>query len=416
MRKETLDFSQIPPLSENEVAESGHELRDLWMIHYKQKIFGPYHTNLMKRLAREYPDALEGSSACQLDKGKWLFFFDHLIFQDRDEQTLYRPVPVSNQDILVYSNEKEYGPYKLKELMKKLQNKSFKYVDLFSIDSGQAWRKIYEIEGLDRRSQGQGELKLPSIPETSAYTDEQLAFIRKTPYNHSVVLELKKISPQGPLKNQKAPEKKSRRKLSKKSEKPFLEKSHGGEKRNLLIMGVLILGFGAWFVSKTSSKNTPSAHMEKINSPGAQRKRTYQRKVTRLQVEKPSPSSSIPSPSIPDPVEPPPIEQRSFDPASLDANNMEIMPPPDIPEPPGLEKIQEYEGKKKREPYLPPEQGRPKDWASAQDPLQAFPDELPENFPEELPPDGLYPDDYEIMPHNPQELEDGIIEDIEYGD
>ena len=217
---QSLDFSKIPPLSEDQIDQNSYKLKDLWMVHFNKKIYGPYHLDTLQDIAIKFTNDLETSSACNLARGKWYYLFDNKEFQNRHAQSFFKPVVITDEPILIYTQEKEQGPYSLSEIMIFLKARKLKHSDLFSIDSGKTWKKIYEIDGLDRRQRDDGQLKLPEIPEVSAYSEQQLMFLKKSPSNHNIVLELKRIdSPKVKLAKSRKKNQASRAKNQRKNNK-----------------------------------------------------------------------------------------------------------------------------------------------------------------------------------------------------
>lgn len=270
--EQSLDFNKIPPLSEGEIEEKAYKMADLWMVHHEKKIYGPYHVALLKQVAQKYSKELEPSSACNLERGRWLFFFDNTAFQFRNDQTFYKPYVVTNEELLIYANEKEHGPYTFPELVHHLKNKKFKYVDLFSINKGESWRKIYEIDGLDRRKEDDAQLKLPDIPKTSAYSEEQLKFIKKSS-GHNVVLELKKITPSKGTQTTARPST-SRRTRSERPARSLNNKPSHSSKLPLFLLLLILLAASLWFLREPLKKM--------FSSQKDETSRLYNRKVSKF--------------------------------------------------------------------------------------------------------------------------------------
>lgn len=327
---QNLNFSQIPPLSEAEINQNKYKLSELWMIHHDKMIFGPYHLDLVKTIAHEHTKTLESSSACNLESGQWLFFFDHGVFQNRSAtQTLYRPVNITDEKIIVYADEKEHGPYSLSELTHLFNKNHFRSVDLFSIDNGDSWRKIYEIEGLDRRKKDLSQLRLPDIPDVSAYTKEQLKHMEQASNKHNVVIELKKITPENLAHRHK-------KKRSHQRPRPSQSRIHRREakqdSRQSSSLGkwfLILLLLGLWLLKdKILTIINPSSQSATT--------RSFKRKVTRLnQKKKQAPKVkklATTAPSLSDssphkPVESPPAQYDYIPPLEG-----EDPPPPQIGE------------------------------------------------------------------------------------
>ena len=280
---QSLDFSKIPPLSEAEIEQNAYKLKDLWMIHHNKKIYGPYHVKTVKEIADANQKELEPSSACKLSRGRWFFFYDNKEFQSRNDQEYYKPVVIANEMIKIYADEQEYGPYEFPELVHLLKEKKFRYVDLFSIDDGETWRKIYEIDGLDRRYIDENQLKLPDIPQMSAYTSEQLKFIKKTPNNHNVVLELKKIDPQIQQNSRKEKVKAAQQRRVR-SELRSSSKTSSQEKSSSMIglAIALILALVAWNMFKDDIMGMFGSSKKAKFSQSDFQQRTFKRKVSRF--------------------------------------------------------------------------------------------------------------------------------------
>ena len=168
----TLD---LKPLSDETIDEMGFNNHDLWMVRIGKEVLGPYETESLKQYAFENEDLFGEALASRMDSHQFLPFWNHPIFQRRQPQVV-ASVPHEGHFWLLETGQKS-GPFSFHDIDKKIEMGLLVMTDHISMDEGHHWKKIFEIEGFDRRLHSVDEL--PMAPTEASFQKAKLQLVEK---------------------------------------------------------------------------------------------------------------------------------------------------------------------------------------------------------------------------------------------
>jgi hypothetical protein len=167
---------ELTPLNEETIQKLGLGPDELWMVKLNEEIHGPFDGVSLSHYCIENEELFDQAEATQMGSDDWQYFYSHPLFQRRGPQ-------------LLSANEEHQGPYWLldlgqkvgpltkDDLEKKLELGSIGLTQLISIDEGHSWKKLYHIEGFNRRLHSSSEL--PFSPSDSDFQRVRLELIEK---------------------------------------------------------------------------------------------------------------------------------------------------------------------------------------------------------------------------------------------
>lgn len=175
----------LQPLSDETITQMGYQGSDLWLVRIDSIVFGPYETESLKHYVQDNEHLFENAQASRMDDPKMQPFWNHAIFQRRAPQVVKSdqhegPFWVMNAGIKV-------GPLSFHDIDKKIEMNILGMTDHISVDDGETWIKIFEIEGFDRRSHAPDEL--PIAPLESSFHKAKLALVEKMETPHANTTE-----------------------------------------------------------------------------------------------------------------------------------------------------------------------------------------------------------------------------------
>lgn len=169
----------LKPLSEETITEMGYNSHDLWLVKIGLITFGPYETESLKHYVGDNEHLFDEAKASRMDNIEWLPFWENSVFQRR------KPQAVGEQHqgpFWLMDNGLKIGPLSFRDIDKKIEMGLLVMTDHISVDEGHSWKKIYMIEGFDRRSYSPDEL--PAAPLESSFQKAKLALVDKLESPH----------------------------------------------------------------------------------------------------------------------------------------------------------------------------------------------------------------------------------------
>lgn len=169
----------LNPLSEETITEMGYNSHDLWLVKIGLVTFGPYETESLKHYVGDNEHLFEEAKASRMDNIEWLPFWENTVFQRR------KPQAVGEQHegpFWLMDNGLKVGPLSFRDIDKKIEMGLLVMTDHISTDDGHTWKKIYMIEGFDRRTYSPDEL--PVAPTESSFQKAKLALVDKLEQPH----------------------------------------------------------------------------------------------------------------------------------------------------------------------------------------------------------------------------------------
>ena len=150
-----------------EALESGNYPRsEVFEALIDEKKMGPFWQEDLKDFVNDAGLHDSETKIKNIDEDQWISLHEHPLFQRR-KPSLVGTSDINNPDnrYFLLSNGKKIGPFSNEELLSKIESLEILFTDYVSIDEGQSWGKIYEIEGFERRDLKPS--KLPQMPDKS---------------------------------------------------------------------------------------------------------------------------------------------------------------------------------------------------------------------------------------------------------
>ena len=144
-----------------------HELskEDLYEVKIGSVILGPFSRDFLKTYSVEKNLAEFNVLIKTMESILWVPILQHPSFYSGEAAT-----PDSKrQSFYLLVNGRKVGPYRIEDIDFKVSNNEVLFTDFVSIDAGDSWKKLYEIEGFDLRRHVEGEL--PSAPASNVQED-----------------------------------------------------------------------------------------------------------------------------------------------------------------------------------------------------------------------------------------------------
>lgn len=193
----TLD---LKPLSDETIDQMGINNHDLWLVRIGKEVLGPFETESLKQYAQSNEEQFNDALATRMDEHKFIPFWNHPSFQRRAPQVLTNHTH-HNRFWLLISGQKT-GPHSAQDLEKKIEMGLLQMTDHVSIDEGHHWKKLFEVEGFDRRQHSADEL--PLAPPEVSFQKAKLQLVEKLEGPHfSTQDELADMCFQGQLQKGK---------------------------------------------------------------------------------------------------------------------------------------------------------------------------------------------------------------------
>lgn len=170
----------LKPLSEETITEMGYNSHDLWLVKIGLITFGPYETESLKHYVSDNEHLFETAQATRMDNIQWISFWENTVFQRRKIQAVTGEQ--HEGPFWLIDNGLKIGPLSFRDIDKKIEMGLLVMTDHISIDEGHSWKKIYEIEGFDRRTYSPDEL--PVAPLESSFQKAKLALVDKMDQPH----------------------------------------------------------------------------------------------------------------------------------------------------------------------------------------------------------------------------------------
>lgn len=173
----TLD---LKPLLDETIQQMGFNNHDLWLVKIHDEVFGPFETESLKHYASENENQFEQAHATRMDVEDYKAFWSHPLFQRRRVQAIVAENHEGPFWLMDFGLK--VGPISFREVDKKIEMGLLGMVDHISVDDGETWNKIYEIQGFDRRSHDPDEL--PLAPTEASFQKAKLALVEKLETSH----------------------------------------------------------------------------------------------------------------------------------------------------------------------------------------------------------------------------------------
>lgn len=166
----------LKPVSEETIEEMGYTTHDLWFVKKEATVYGPFETLSLKHYSVENAQLFVDAVACLVDSQTWTTFFQIPEFAQPLQSTYER----SEGPFWILLDGQKSAPLSKIDLQKKIEIGILSRTDLFSIDEGQTWHKLYEIPDFDHRHEPD---QLPEVPTENSFQKAKLELVDK--FEHS---------------------------------------------------------------------------------------------------------------------------------------------------------------------------------------------------------------------------------------
>jgi hypothetical protein len=175
----------LKPLTDEAIKEMGIDPNELWLVKIDSVVYGPFETESLKHYVSDNEDLFETAEASRTLETEWKPFWAHTKFQRRKLQSVSQTS--SEGPYWIMDQGRVKGPISHLEIDKKIEMGLLSMTDHLSLDEGETWIKIYEVEGFDRRTHSADEL--PTMPHERSFQRAQLEIVQKYDRSHSEVLD-----------------------------------------------------------------------------------------------------------------------------------------------------------------------------------------------------------------------------------
>jgi hypothetical protein len=162
----------LKPVSEETIEEMGYTTHDLWFVKKDATVYGPFETLSLKHYSAENSALFIDSVACICDSQEWVPFFEIPEFERHIEASYEH----SEGPFWLLMDGQKSAPLSKHDLQKKIEMNIVAKTDLFSIDEGHTWHKIYEIPEFDHRHEPD---QLPEVPGEKSFQKAKLELVDK---------------------------------------------------------------------------------------------------------------------------------------------------------------------------------------------------------------------------------------------
>lgn len=171
------DFKDLHPLSDEDIAEIGIMLSDLWMLKANEQMYGPFSTKTLKEHSEQHEESYLDVVAYNLDNEQWKPFFKVTQFQRRKPKLVSMQSLTTPDSFHLLINGIKEGPFTLVQIKEMAQKKKIPLNIEASTDKGESWIKLFDHHEFDRRLEKNKD-ELPFAPIQSVF-DEETVKIKK---------------------------------------------------------------------------------------------------------------------------------------------------------------------------------------------------------------------------------------------
>lgn len=160
-------LSQKHELSKGEVISENHVV-----VLVNDHQYGPLSSNDLKEIAKYEPSALSLLLFREDNELPWNLLAEHPVFNRRQEPGFEGQAILDSNEFYHLKNGIKQGPYKFQDLEQMMSSKVISYTDHISLDNGQNWVYLYQLERFDRRDQNSEDL--PHLPKLEIFDQSEI--------------------------------------------------------------------------------------------------------------------------------------------------------------------------------------------------------------------------------------------------
>ncbi len=188
-----MSLFDLKPLSDNTIEQLGLESQDLWLLKIGDQEFGPFETLSLQHYALENKSDFDGAFAKRLNTENWVYF------QNLEEFNYIFKVAVDSEEetdqgkwfwILVQGRMSH--PLSFDDIEKKIELGLLSLTDAVSIDQGETWHKIFDIEDFSHKLHSGKEL--PQCPREEEFQAAKIKVMEKIESHKMEVMKQENVS------------------------------------------------------------------------------------------------------------------------------------------------------------------------------------------------------------------------------
>jgi len=151
-------------LTKQQVESGEYQLDEIFELENEGQIIGLYWQYDLKDFVQQETSFDENARIRNFGTKEWTSLFNHPFFQRRKPQLIQAVDTKVTEEFFLLEQGQKAGPYTIEEIKNMVETKTALLTDMVSVDGGQSWGKIYEIEEFDRRKMDMAH-SLPAAPE-----------------------------------------------------------------------------------------------------------------------------------------------------------------------------------------------------------------------------------------------------------
>ncbi|MBF0365267.1 MAG: hypothetical protein HQK50_06825 [Oligoflexia bacterium] len=172
MSDQNQNKSKLRVISSNDIEKNQLPKENLWFIHLKDRIVGPFSGSDIKDFLLhnpQFPRTTKLSNYLTPQTIHTLYSIPE--FQRRKPQVIPSAIPESNQEFFLLLSGQKNGPHTSTQIVELLKQKKILFNDLLSLDNGTSWIKVHEYPYFDRRNfeESSEKITLPKLPTESSF-------------------------------------------------------------------------------------------------------------------------------------------------------------------------------------------------------------------------------------------------------
>lgn len=157
-------------LSSEELAKGQIDRTDIFELMINEEVFGPFLNHELKEyisINNLYSDDVRIKN---IDEEEWINSSLHPYFQRRRPSLVSsKTMADTNEKYFILNDGKKDGPFTKEQVNTMLDSHQILATHFVSVDNGQSWGKLFEIEGFDRRVKTHD--TLPFRPNSNIFTN-----------------------------------------------------------------------------------------------------------------------------------------------------------------------------------------------------------------------------------------------------
>jgi len=163
----------LKPLTNEIIHKMGYSTHDLWVVKFKEEVFGPFEIDSLKHYATENETLFQDVLASRMDSNDWHAFYSYAQFTEIAEHAVSHQEQIEKFWIL--HNGQKLGPLSRFDIQKKLEMNILGFNELVSIDEGHSWQKFYEIKIFQELLKNADSLPVSPSEQDFTYAREEIS-------------------------------------------------------------------------------------------------------------------------------------------------------------------------------------------------------------------------------------------------